>query len=271
MKITKLLSAALLASTVAGSAMAADLPSRRAPPVMVAPPVFTWSGVYVGITGGYGFGKSSYLVDSFSASGPGDPLTYAALGSGSNKGNSFTGGGTLGFNYQVNSIVMGLEADISYLNTRKSTATFGFANTGVGEAFATRAGIGNAFGTIRGRIGYSFGPVMVYGTGGIAFANTSFSQISVFTNGNGYAGSSSAGKSGWVAGGGVEWAFAPSWSVKFEYLHAEFGSNNSTQIGYAGAAGFATFANVKNKVDIARVGVNYRFAWGSSAPVVARY
>ena len=271
MKITKLLSAALLASTVAGSAMAADLPSRRAPPVLVAPPVFTWTGVYLGVTGGYAWGTSSYFTDSFSASGLGDPTSYALAASGRSKGNSFTGGGTIGFNYQVNSIVMGLEGDISYLNTRKSSAGFGVNNAGLGIAVATRAGVGNAFGTIRGRIGYAFGPVLVYGTGGVAFANTTASQYSVYTNGIGYAGNSSVGKSGWVAGGGVEWAFAPNWSVKFEYLHAEFGKSNLTAISYNPVDGTSTFSAVSNKVDLARVGINYRFAWGSSAPVVARY
>ena len=176
--------AGLLAVAMALPSLAADL--RPAPvfkgPAFVAP-VFTWTGFYVGINAGYGFGRSDW-----------DPAP------GSFNTDGFLVGGTLGYNLQTGSYVWGIEADLDYTNMKGSTA-----------GVETRV---PWFGTVRGRIGYAFDRFMPYITGGLAAG-----QIKMNTG----AGTDKETRYGWTLGAGIEWAFLGNWSAKFEYLYADLG------------------------------------------------
>jgi outer membrane immunogenic protein len=205
-------SASFAADLVAPDALPADTPIDAG--------TFDWNGAYVGISGGYvdpnydigfldtkrGFGKGSYLI-----------------------------GGTAGYNYQIDSFVLGVEGDLSYANYRGSfTNLFGFGFDGHADS--------SYLGTVRGRVGYTFDNVLVYGTGGVAFTD-----LKVQTP----AGKIDKGLTGYTVGAGVEYGFSPNTTVKFEYLYADFGDQNTNLLP----------GNVKTSMDanIVRIGLNYKF------------
>jgi outer membrane immunogenic protein len=176
--------AALMAAPIA--AQAADLgptPSYKAP-AYVAPSYATWTGFYVGINGGYGFGSADTGGVSFDPSG-------------------FLIGGTVGYNLQTGSWVWGLEGDFAY-SAMKDDSTVAGAEIEIPW-----------FGTARGRIGYAgWGNLLPYITGGAAFAKMDIS---------GPGGSESDTRIGWTVGAGLEYALFSNWSVKVEYLYADLG------------------------------------------------
>jgi outer membrane immunogenic protein len=152
----------------------------------------------------------------------------------------FLGGGQLGYNWQIGSFVIGAEGDIQY-SAQKRTDT----DSILGIAVSSEAKI-PWFGTARGRLGYAFDSVMIYGTGGVAWTNFKVSASAL-----GLTVSTETTKAGWTAGGGVEWMFMPRWSVKAEYLYIDSGTTSLTIAGLT--------ASGKLKDQIGRVGINYHF------------
>jgi outer membrane immunogenic protein len=216
--------AGLLAAAMAAPSFAADLsrPAYKAQPYYVAP--FIWSGFYVGINGGYGFGKSSW-------SGPG-------FTTGDFNVNGPLAGITLGYNMQTGVWVWGLEADLDYSWMKGSTTT-GCGGSGC----ETR---NTWLGTARGRIGYAWDRWLPYITGGAAFGaiRTTPPAPDTYTEKT---------KVGWTAGLGVEYAFMGAWSAKLEYLYADLGKVS------CGSASCGGVIDVTLKSNIVRAGVNYRF------------
>lgn len=190
MKLFLLASVGLVAiGTVAASA--ADIPRRAAPPPpVVAAPVFTWTGAYLGINGGYGWGTSTFS---------------APFATGSFDLSGGLVGGTLGYNYQVGQGVFGLEGDIDWSGIQGST----FCG---GTTCETR---NNWLSTVRGRLGYSFDRFMPYVTGGLAVGDIETSIAGV--------GSGRDTKAGWNVGGGVEAMLVGPWTAKAEYLYVDLG------------------------------------------------
>ena len=242
-----LLSAGTLA-LLAGSAYAADLPSRMAPPMVPPVPVFTWTGFYVGVNGGYAGDEYRYngLIG-----GPGGVGVSAHVTS-----SGFVGGGQIGYNYQFggNPFVIGLEADIQASGVKGEVGIN--ANLGPGAAIGITGGSKTEyFGTVRGRLGYAaFDRMLAYVTGGFAWGNTK-SYYSITGIGNA-AGSVSADRGGWTLGGGVEYAVLPNWTIKAEYLYVDLG--NST-VYNGNALGPNTTLSEKTRFNVVRAGVNYRF------------
>ena len=242
-----LLSGALLATVaalaMASSASAADLPRKSVPQAYVQPlPIFTWTGFYAGINGGYVFETGKSTLTGFGTSGGVKTL-----------GDGFTVGGTLGYNYQVGSVVFGLEADLAYLDLGKRVTTTS------GAFGATLSQDASYLGTVRGRLGYAFDRFLVYGTGGLAFGDQKAST-SVTGLGSQWLGSKSDTRFGWTLGAGVEYALTNNWSVKAEYLYYDLGSTNynSTLVAGPGAGVFGT-TKAENRGNIVRAGINYRF------------
>jgi outer membrane immunogenic protein len=201
----------------AASASAADIQRRVMPtkaPAYVAP-VYNWTGFYVGINGGGGWGHSD-----FSAPFPGSANLSGGLV-----------GGTFGYNWQMNQVVLGLETDIDWSNIRGSSAC------GIGFSCETK---NTWLGTFRGRLGYAADRFMPYITGGLAYGGVKHSVAGV--------GDSSTSKAGWTLGGGVEYAIAGPWTVKAEYLYVDLGHTGSV------LGSDATFHS-----HIVRAGLNYRF------------
>ncbi|HEY8071824.1 MAG TPA: outer membrane beta-barrel protein [Methylocystis sp.] len=311
-KILFAVSAVALALS-AGSAMAADLPSRKEAPVYVPPPPPPmWTGFYVGLNAGGAFGSGS--VDAIGGpiyANPGfgpvaGPLLASGLGavtnaslSGSNGG--FVGGGQIGYNWQFNAFVVGLEADIQGFagSNRTASAVSGVPVTFGGvpvDNFVGTTSVNRSLdylGTVRGRVGYLFTPtLLIYGTGGLAYGgvnlNSTFFGTDTLLGGLGAASPAFGGSShsdtrvGWTAGGGVEWMFAPNWSAKLEYLYFDLGTATtpvsvSTQVATGPIAGLGPLLSAAQQVssrfngNIVRAGVNYHFNWGAPAPVVAKY
>ena len=212
----------LLAFT-ATAALAADLP-RRMPakaPAMV-PVGYNWTGFYLGINGGYGWGRSSW--DAFATS------TDVSGG---------MAGLTAGYNWQAmgSPWVFGLEGDIDWSNIKGS-----FVNAACPTGCQTQ---NNWLGTVRGRVGYAWDRVMPYITGGLAVGDIEATQA-------GLAGVHDTNV-GWTAGAGIEAALAGNWTAKLEYLHIDLGHIN------CGVTACAPAASVGFHTDQVRAGVNYRF------------
>jgi outer membrane immunogenic protein len=200
------------------AASAADI-SRpmpaKAPPIYVEPP-FSWTGFYVGINGGGAWGSSDFS---------------APLSTGSFDLRGGLVGGTLGYNWQMNALVLGLEGDLDWANISGSVA----CAPGVCE---TR---NNWLGTFRGRLGYAMGRFMPYVTGGLAVGG-------VKTSVTGFADSSTT-RTGWTVGGGLEYAVSGPWSIKVEYDYVDLGRASAPVAG----------SDAKFQSHIVRAGLNYRF------------
>ena len=238
---------ALIAAS--GSAIAADLPLPPpvAPPFYALPIAYSWSGCYVGGEGGPAWGKSSQTA----ASGPGAGLPIT---------NSFgTTGGlfgvTLGCNYQVANFVFGAEGDASF-----SFITGEVNNLPAFNPRRTSSTDETSFNTLRGRAGFAWDRLFFYGTGGAAFANVGVDVCAPEISG---CVSDQQIRTGWVAGGGIEWATwgLPDGSVtlKLEYLHADLGTG--LLINPPVTINRDTFVsrNVSLTNDIIRVGLNWKF------------
>ncbi len=260
-------------------AQAADLPVRApAPaPIAYAAPMFTWSGFYIGVTGGYAGDKFNYPASVTIPNNEFSPIT----GNASVTSSGFLLGGTVGYNYQFShNFVLGLEADWSWANV---DGQIGLGlNAPIGPGITANLSAGSTIdniGTARVRLGYAWDRALFYATGGFAWGSVD-SGANIAVNAGGapvFAGglSKSNSISGWVAGVGLEYALSPNWSFKTEYLYADFGKANLYRATYVGfgprGSDIAASLDVKSKLHIVRAGLNYRFNWGGSAPVVARY
>jgi outer membrane immunogenic protein len=256
--------AALIA--LIGPALAADLPNTKGPPVFAPPPpVFTWTGAYVGVQGGYEWGRTSGALYT-------DPGAFVE-GLPSYDASGVVGGGHLGYNYQVSQFVVGLEGDVEGSSYNGSGADPG----GVAPftSYSTRIPIQ---GSIRGRVGIAWDRALFYATGGAEFADIENTYASpafvptVFQRRRGLlpraAGfdSFSSGRVGWTIGGGVEYALDPNWSISAEYRYTDYGLFNEYLVNtYPGD--YVRLHVYDNSV---RVGVSYRFDLGTT-PVVAKY
>jgi len=266
-----LLSSVALLGLTAG-AMAADLPSRRvAPAPFVAVPVFTWTGFYLGVNAGYGFsdngrgGLGTFIATPGSLSAPLGGYTGVVTNGftrGSNDG--FVGGGQIGYNYQIGNVVIGVEADAQYadLNNVRGTSVVTLTPPVAGFIGAQNGNFGGIdyFGTVRGRLGYAFDRVLVYGTGGFAYGE------GTNLNNDGFGNFRTRGgmRTGWTAGGGLEYAFTPNITAKIEGLYVSL--DRSRDNGFIGTVGatpvFTTgFGRARNDSDFAviRAGINYKF------------
>jgi outer membrane immunogenic protein len=234
LKTLLLASAAIGTFMVASAAIAADLPAKA--PIYKATPMapsFTWAGFYMGIEGGGAWGRSRQRSDvtdvtnSFNLSGG-------------------LIGGEYGTNWQFGNWVLGMESDLSWTNLKGSTAELLIP----GNIATTKQ---TWVGFDRGRVGYAWDRWMIFAAGGLAE-----STIEAYSMAAAGSISESKFRLGWTAGGGVEWAFAPQWSAKVEYLFADFGSH--TPYLNPVPAGFSNRANgVSLNENIVRVGINYHY------------
>jgi outer membrane immunogenic protein len=209
--------------SLTGMAAAADLPPRPAPaPYYKAPvvaPVFNWTGFYLGINGGGGFGRSNWdSTGGFNTSGG-------------------LVGGTIGYNYQAGQAVFGLEGDIDWANINGTTNNACPLGCKTGDDWIS---------TVRGRLGYAADRFMPFITGGAAFGD-----IKATTPG--FPGATNT-NAGWTIGAGLEFAVAQNWSVKAEYLYVDLGKFNCGV-----SCGLTATNNVSFTTNLVRAGVNYHF------------
>jgi len=202
-------------------ASAADLPRGmpyKAPAAYA--PAYNWTGFYLGINGGGGFGDSDWNGLAVSNS-PGGGMI----------------GVTAGYNWQAmgSPYVFGIEGDVDWTNIKDSTACGGLN-------CQTK---NNWFGTVRGRVGYAFDRFLPYFTGGLAIGD-------IEANRTGFIGSKDT-NAGWTIGAGIEGVIAGNWTAKVEYLYADLGDTTCSAV----ACGVPT--NVDLTVNVVRAGLNYRF------------
>jgi outer membrane immunogenic protein len=276
---------AIILSGIATGAVAADLPSRMPPPVYTAPvQAFSWTGFYAGVNAGYAFDgdqANSLSANDFVSALQSAPAYVR------NQSYGFTGGGQIGYNYEIGrglplaGFVLGLEADAVYtdLNTTSDTIT------GSGEDTNTHLRT-DFVGTVRGRLGYAFDRFLVYGTGGFAYGDVhSATIINGPSGGPGiqFLGSQDTLRTGYAFGGGVEFALpttsfvnvfhSSAITLKAEALHYDFGTSSYLVQTAPGAALPSSFTNqVHTQGTLVRVGLNFKFdAYAPAAPVVAKY
>jgi outer membrane immunogenic protein len=198
---------ALVAASWTISAQAADMNYGRAPYTVNQPlNAYSWAGPYLGGNLGYAWGS----VDN-------NPT----------KPSGFAGGVQAGYNWQQNGPwVFGIEGDIQATAADDTFAPWKFSNPW--------------FGTVRGRAGYAFSNILLFGTGGLAFGEL---------RGETFGLSESHTSAGWTAGVGAEFGFAPNWSAKVEYLYVDLANSNFTITGVSNGYRFG----------LVRAGVNYHF------------
>lgn len=241
---------ALVALGAINSASAADLPAKAPAYGAPAVPAFTWTGFYVGLYAGYGWGTTT-ATDAGDSQTP--PIPWYVLGGQfSASPDGFIGGGQAGYNYQFGNFVAGVEIDVGYLGLEGS----GVFLIPPFDTFVRTSATWDA--TFRGRFGFAAGPSLFYVTGGAIVANFR-SDVKSFGP---FITDRTDTQWGWTIGGGWEYAFTPNWSFKVEYLYYDVGSedvflNNGTRSRFT----------IENTGNLARIGVNYRFG----GPVVARY
>jgi outer membrane immunogenic protein len=222
--------AGALALVAVSQAIAADLPPPMAPPprapaayVPVVSPAYNWSGFYIGLNTGYGFGDSTWSAPGFT--------------SGSFSVDGAMAGATLGWNYQIGQLVLGIEGDYDWQNVRgTSGALCGSCDTA-----------SNWYGTFRGRVGYAMDRIMVYGTAGGAVTDIKASAAALPW--------ATTTQLGWAAGGGIEGAITDNLTAKIEYLFTDYG----TATGLCTVASCFGTGDVKFSESMVRAGLNYKF------------
>jgi len=218
--------------------MAADVPIGMPVKAPYIRSVFDWTGLYVGAHAGFGRGSSTAVLA--------DPATSTT----SNSFGGMIGGVQAGYNYQLPSgMLLGVEADISFPNYLTS-------NSVVSSLATVRSDVTEQWdyvGTARGRVGYVAGPWLVYATGGLAWAGERFLNTPAIGSDE----KTLHTRLGWAAGGGVEYALAPDWSVRLEYLYSQFGKADIT---------FPSATQYTSNLDFQslRVGLNRKIDWPGS-------
>jgi outer membrane immunogenic protein len=237
-KLERLLLIAFL--TVSAPAWAADFPATVE--AYEAIPSLNWSGFYLGVNGGFGFGhgKASGSYGGFSVSAAQDIPGGLA-------------GGQFGYNWQAGHMVFGLEADAQYSSQERDTLLCPASACGADVNLKNKL---PWFATARGRIGYAFAQYLVYGTGGFAYAGLSSTLSASAGGASTDLISWSEARPAWTIGGGVEFAITRGWSAKFEYLYLDTGSFNASV--NVPVAGIVT-PTIHVTDQIVRAGVNYHF------------
>lgn len=240
---------AAIATLMASSSLAysADL-AVKAPPYVPAP-IFTWTGFYAGVNAGIGGDKVDYSATSFTT------ILGVAPTSAHIDNTSFGGlaGGQIGYNWQTGNWVWGVETDIQWTNMG-SRINASLASPPDSASLRTEM---KYFGTVRGRVGYTWDRTLLYFTGGYAYGSNETSITTTPATIVDFSRSHSL--SGWTVGGGVEWSPLNNVSFKTEYLFTEFDRNNE----FNDPRFIAIDSRVTNHT--LRFGLNYRFGqWGGA-------
>ena len=255
------------AVAMTGSAIAADMAPRytKAPP---APPpvIYNWSGCYIGGNVGGGWERTAQTqvgkIDG-TAIIPNNDF-------GSSTGSNVIGGGQIGCDYQfASNFVIGIQGmyDFGRISSSHVVPT-AFPGFPVGS-FQSVNQVRDMW-TVTGRVGYLFTPQLLgYVKGGGAWTRVDQAfngTVPVFFNSENAFG---VNRSGWTVGGGLEWMFAPGWSVFGEFNYMDFGNRNIAFVAAPGTVGLADVVRTRLEVEQFLMGVNYKFNFGG--PVVAKY
>lgn len=238
---------ALLALGAVAPAVAADLPARtytKAPEMI--PVAYDWSGVYVGVNGGWGTASRCFDQTGPTVIGP----------DGCHNTSGAFAGGQAGYRWQAASWVFGFEALGDWASLKGSSVSL------ITPANIDRSRV-DAFGLFTGQVGYAWNTALLYFKGGAAVVADRNDRM---TAGNVFATASGDNRWGGTVGGGIEFSFAPNWSAAIEYNHL-FIANNTTTFTNITSGAVVSTDRIHGDADLVSVHVNYR--WGG--PVVAKY
>ncbi len=252
----------LAALSLSAPASAADLAAH---PYVKAPPppapiaaVYDWTGFYIGINGG---GGSAHKCWDFV-----DPVTGALNSNGCHDATGGTIGGQIGYRWQAANWVFGVEGQGNWADFSGDNIFNGVdAVTGLPISNRDRSRV-DAFGLITGQVGYAWNNVLLYVKGGAAVVGDKYDAFDAPTGV--LLASASETRWGATVGAGLEFGFAPNWSVGFEYDHIFLGHRDIDFTDTTGA--FAVTERIGQDVDIGLIRLNYRFG-GYGAPIAARY
>ena len=222
------------------NASAADLPVKA--PVARTPLAYNWTGCYIGGHVGYGWGRKDWLhtEDHGVPVVPPEPF-------GQDDPDGAVVGGQLGCNYQTGSFVFGVEGDGAWSGLKGSHVPFaGDLQESSVEWIAT----------ITGRVGFAWDRTLLYVKGGGAWAGDKFSETF-----NGFLNTADQTRSGWIVGGGIEYAFAGNWTAKVEYNYLDFGNEFVRVVGPVDNFGY----QIDQHIHLVKVGLNYRFGGAPGA------
>jgi outer membrane immunogenic protein len=246
----------LMALFIVYPVFAADLPYKAVPRYgdPVVPPVaYTWTGFYVGLNGGAGFGMDSAAANSVSCSGCSSSSFNLPLSSQPTSG--WLGGFTIGYNWQTGPIVLGLEGDFDWTDINGSNVCLMAFSCSVKQTW---------LGDFAGRVGFATPniPMLLYVKAGIAWSDFSYGFGNTF-NGTTISSSASDTRMGGLLGMGVEYAFLTNWTAKIEYDFIDFGSNNeSFPLAVSGCSGCTLptiGASIRDTESLMKAGINYKF------------
>lgn len=245
----------------AGQALGADLPSRKEQPAIpAAPPVFSWTGFYIGVQGGGEFASQSGMWGDAAQKGL-SPYVNSPSGG--------LIGGRVGYNWQVGNVVLGVEGDANAaLGVSALTSTvynsLGLNGNPVGTTRYPIRGEQASNEDIRLRLGYAFDRALLYSAVGVAFGDVKTTYYGSAPPNAPYL-SVSTQRVGWTLGGGLEYAFTDAILGQLEYRYTDLGSRWLLVPGSGGG----TFDNVGFHSNALLVGLTYKFGW--PAPVAAAF
>jgi outer membrane immunogenic protein len=257
--------ASLCAFVLTGSAaFAADF-GYPPPPAYLPPPLFTWSGIFVGGQLGYVWAAGAFNESGF------DPLTGAVInGTINGTPSGVIGGAHIGYQYQFNQLVLGVQGSLDGTSlTNTAVATFPLAFGGSNLSAQTT---GDVRGSIRGKFGIALDRALIYGTAGVSFGGFKTALSLTAPNTPIFAtATTSSTRTGWTAGGGVEYAVTNNWWIFAEYRFTDFGTLQSNFLATDLPTG--AFINGERHLQENQVqaGFSYRFDIYAPVPVVAKY
>lgn len=243
MKARRYLLSTVSTLALTGAAVAADLPVK-APPAPAA--VVSWAGFYVGGHGGLGWLQHSQSYASNIPIATCGPVARAKCEL-STTGGVF--GAQAGYNWQQQQWVFGIESDISWTSLKRTSTFF---PQFPGTFFHSIHDRIDWLASVRGRLGWAAGDVLLYATGGVAFASV---NAGWFRSGSIVRDQIDKTTTGWVAGGGFEKMFNRNWSARAEFLHYGFGRTTHSTT-FFGANTYTT--SFRHDVSVVRLGVNFR-------------
>jgi len=255
MTTNRWLVAALALAGIAGAqplAFAADLPPgtmvTKAP---VAALAYRWTGCYLGANVGGGSDRAAFFDASLPNPSGADHGTARATG--------VLGGGQIGCDYQAGTWVLGVQGMVEAVNLNGTNHFVPGPGDPQFQNILDMRARTSSLATATARLGYAIQPqVLIYVKGGGAWMRSSIDYM-ITGMGMTFPFTGSDTRTGWTAGGGVEFLIAPNWSVFAEYNYMDFGSKTLTLAGYGGTAGATAPIAVNHRIDAAIFGVNYRF------------
>ena len=249
-------------------AIAADMPAPVYKAPVVAAPIYSWAGFYIGVNAGYTWAADSTVSNTGTDTGGGglgSVLGFLIPTTMDLSPDGFIGGGQFGYNWQAGLWVYGIEADIQWADADDSfstTMTFGAA----GPTTTSASRELNWFGTLRARAGVTVTPtILAYVTGGLAVGQHKLTlSVTQATAVPPLASTATSSETslGWTIGGGLEGVLFGNWRAKVEYLYFDLGDNSATifyNYGVAAPLTSSLTARSNETGHIVRVGLNYRF------------